>query len=201
MAGYQEIAPMNSTIVLAGAEILQTELERFDFENPPTDPIKLAHTLSEAVIEHKGMGLAANQLGLPYRAFVIRSSPMLVIFNPIVVDISSEMSYLEEGCLSYPNLAIKIKRPKAIKVRYTQPNGEIVTRSFNGLTARVFLHELDHLNGIAHIDRATGFHKEQAIKAIKKAQNPLKVAKAQKRAADAMAQVSTALNSNQWTKT
>jgi peptide deformylase len=189
-----------TAIVMAGAEILQTELEKFDFSNPPTDPIELSHTLSKAVIEHEGMGLAANQLGLPYRAFVIRSSPMLVIFNPIVVDISTEMVYLEEGCLSYPGLSVKIKRPKAIRVRYTQPNGEIVTRSFNGLTARVFLHELDHLNGITHIDRATGFHKEQALKNIKKDQNPLRVAKAQKRASIAMSKVSTALETNQWTK-
>lgn len=185
-----------SEITLAGAEILHTPTEKFDFQNPPTDPVALSDTLARAVIEHNGLGLAANQLGLPYRVFVIKSNPVIAVFNPIIVDTSSERVYLEEGCLSYPGLAVKVKRPKKIKVRYTQPNGEVVTKVFEGLTARIFQHEIDHLDGIAHIDRATSFHREQAVKNVKKMQNPKKVAQMHRRAAASMAKVSTAINSN-----
>jgi peptide deformylase len=187
---------MSSTIVLAGSQELHTVTPKFDFQNPPTDPVKLADTLARAVIEHNGLGLAANQLGLPYRAFVIKSNPVIAVFNPIIVDASTEKVYLEEGCLSYPGLAIKVKRPKKIKVRYTQPNGEVVTKVFEGLTARIFQHEMDHLDGISHIDRASLFHREQAVKTVKKMQNPKKVAQMQRRAAASMAKVSTAMNTN-----
>jgi peptide deformylase len=78
------------------------------------------------------------------------------------------MVYLEEGCLSYPNLWVKIKRPKKIKVRYTNPDGKTETRVFDGMSARVFQHELDHLNGILHIKRANRIHLDQAKKLAKK---------------------------------
>jgi peptide deformylase len=144
--------------------ILKTELEHFDFSNPPTDPIELAHDLAQTMIDRKGIGLAANQVGLPYRVFVISGEQILACFNPRIVDYSSEQVYMIEGCLSHPGLAIKVKRPSTIKVRYTQPNGETKTEKFQGLTARVFQHELDHLNGIVHINRASLIHKEQAFK-------------------------------------
>jgi peptide deformylase len=81
------------------------------------------------------------------------------------------MVTLEEGCLSYPNLFVKIKRPKSIKVRFTTPDGETSTKTFTGMTARVFLHELDHLDGIAHTSRANRYHLDQAKKLVKKMKN------------------------------
>lgn len=148
--------------------LIYKEMEKFDFSNPPTDPIQLAHDLSETVIAKQALGLAANQCGLPYRAFVIKSSPMIVCFNPKIIDESDESIYLEEGCLSFENLVIKIKRPETVKVRYTQPNGETVTKVFSGLTARVFQHELDHLNGVTMIQRASPTHLQQARAMAKK---------------------------------
>jgi len=147
--------------------ILKTELEYFDFSNPPTDPIQLARDLAETMIENKGLGLAANQVGLPYRAFVINGEQILACFNPKIVDSSADQVYMLEGCLSHPGLSVKIKRPAVIKVRFTVPNGETRTEKFEGLTARVFQHELDHLNGIVHINRASVIHKEQAFKQMK----------------------------------
>lgn len=143
-------------------EILKSPLARFDFSNPPTDPIQLAHDLAETMLHHNGIGLSANQIGLPYRVFAIKSSPIIVCFNPYIVDESDEKISLEEGCLSYPGLFIKVKRPKTIKVRYTEPNGNVVTRTFDGLTARIFQHEFDHLQGINFTKRASRIHVEQA---------------------------------------
>jgi peptide deformylase len=144
--------------------ILRDEMEKFDFDNPPEDPIRIAHILAQNVIHYDGLGLAAPQLGMPYRAFVIKAKPMLVCFNPSIVDVSDDMIYMEEGCLTYPNLIIKIKRPQVIRCRYTEPNGNIVTKQFQDLTARIFQHELDHLDGILFMDRSNDIHLEQAKK-------------------------------------
>lgn len=151
--------------------ILREELAQFDFANPPTDPIQLAHDLAETMIHNEGLGLAANQMGLPYRVFAIRAQQIIVCFNPRIVDVSEEQIYLEEGCLSFPDLYIKIKRPAEIRVRYTEPNGNTVTKQFKGITARVFQHELDHLNGIVHTSRANRYHLEIARKRAKKPKN------------------------------
>ena len=148
--------------------ILKTELEKFDFQNPPTDPIQLAHDLAETMIDKGGIGISANQIGLPYRAFAMMAEQIIVCFNPILLSVSEEEIYLEEGCLSYPNLFVKVKRPQSVRVRYTEPNGNVVTEKFNGMTARVFQHELDHLNGVVYTKRANKIHFEQAKKNAKK---------------------------------
>jgi peptide deformylase len=118
--------------------------------------------------ENDGLGLASPQVGLPYRAFVMRAENIIGVFNPKIVDASSEMVYLEEGCLSYPNLWVKIKRPKKIKVRFTNPDGQTETRVFDGMSARVFQHELDHLDGVCFIDRVSKLKLELALKKQRK---------------------------------
>jgi peptide deformylase len=148
--------------------ILSQVMPRFDFDNPVVDPIQLAYDLVESMRHHKGIGLSANQIGLPYRVFAMEAVPALVCFNPKLIDVSSEEIILEEGCLSFPGLGIKIKRPRHIKVRYAEPSGEIMTRKFTGMAARCFLHELDHMDGTKYIDRASFVQKEIALKRQKK---------------------------------
>jgi len=143
--------------------ILKTELPVFDFANPPTDPVQLSRDLAETMIASQGMGLAANQCGLPYRVFVLTGEQILACFNPKIVSYSETEVFLLEGCLSYPGLTVKIKRPEWIRARFTMPNGETVVRRFEGLTARCFQHELDHLNGVVHMDRVHLLHKEKAM--------------------------------------
>lgn len=154
--------------------ILKQPLEKFNFQSPPMDPIELAHDLAETMIANNGLGLSANQMGLPYRAFAMKAEKIIVCFNPIIVDTSTEMVTLEEGCLSFPLLFVKVKRPKKIKVRYTEPNGNVVTKIFDGMTARVFQHELSHLNGKSFIEEASRIHVEQAKNKMKKLQRNIK---------------------------
>lgn len=149
--------------------ILKKKLEPFDWLNPQADPIEVAKDLTETMLSHNGLGLAANQVGLKFRVFVMKSSPIICAFNPIIVDRSEEQIYLDEGCLSYKNLFIKIKRPKAIRVRFAKPNGDVDTYKFEGMTARIFQHELDHLDGITFQTRATKYHLELARNKAKKA--------------------------------
>jgi peptide deformylase len=148
-------------------DILHTKTEKFDFSNPSTDPIQLAIDLTETMIENGGIGLAAPQVGIPVRAFVMASNPVIAVFNPILVDSGEEEILLEEGCLSYPGLLLKVKRPKIIKVRFTRPNGEVVTEKYTGMTARIFLHELDHLDGIVFTKKSSYFHKLQAMNKVR----------------------------------
>jgi len=144
--------------------ILKQGTEEFDFSNPPIDPVILYRNLGKTLIEHNALGLAAPQCGLLYRAFVMRAENVIGVFNPKVLDVSSETVILEEGCLSFPGMVLKVKRPKRIRVRYTEPDGNVVTRVFDGMSARCFLHEKDHLDGHIMHEKANRYHLEQAKK-------------------------------------
>lgn len=145
-------------LVPPNSEILFQKLPRFDFANPPEDPVEIAKNLTETMIHHKALGLSANQVGLTHRVFVVTSNPVICCFNPIIVDESPQNNTMEEGCLSVPGMILKIKRPNAIRIRYTQPNGETLTKVFQGYTARIMCHEYDHLEGILFTKRASKVH-------------------------------------------
>lgn len=143
--------------------------EDFDFVNPPFDPIEFAKELMAFMYEKNGLGLAANQVGVPYKIFAMRGLPEnFVCFNPKIVGSSSDQVVLEEGCLSYPGLFVKIKRPTVVRVRFNTPNSDIMTKTFIGMSARVFQHEMDHLEGIKFFEKANKFHRDQAFRKWKK---------------------------------
>lgn len=149
---------MTISLVPNDDPILSEEVPRFDFSNPPEDPIALTKQLAEFMMEKNGIGLAANQVGWRHRFFVVRSDPILACFNPVIVDMSTDTNTLEEGCLSFPGMLLKVKRANVIRIRYTQPNGETLTKQFQGMTARIMQHETDHLNGIVFLKRAGKVH-------------------------------------------
>jgi peptide deformylase len=136
----------------------------FDFRSPPTDPIQLAKDLYETMLNAKGLGLSAPQIGMPYSVLAMYATPGLVCYNPRIVDTTSEEILMEESCLSHPNLFLKIKRPRMIKVRYTEPNGNVITTKMDGVTARVFQHQLDYLHGVHYIARANQAHLSRALR-------------------------------------
>ena len=149
--------------------ILHTPTPEFDFYAAPVNPIELYQNLAETMLHHNGLGLAAPQCGLPYRFFVIKSDPVIGMFNCRIVDQSQATIVLDEGCLTYPNLFFKVRRPTAIKVRYEQPDGETKTAEYTGMTARIIQHELDHVNGVVFLDRISKLERERAfIRANKK---------------------------------
>ena len=110
------------------------------------------------------IGLSAPQIGFPYRAFALRTQPGIVCFNPRLIDASEEQLTLDEVCMTFPGLSLPIKRPKRIKVRYAEPNSIVKTVILEGFTARYFLHELDHLDGILYTDNAKKFHLDRALR-------------------------------------
>lgn len=113
---------------------------------------------------NNGVGLAANQIGIPYRVIAVRGVPVIVAFNPIIVDVSQQTQEMEEGCLTYPGFSCKVTRPVAIKVRYANPNGEVSTHKYTGMTARIFQHEIEHLEGKRFTDGLTRLELDIAIR-------------------------------------
>lgn len=156
---------MSDHLVKYPDPILTTPCEDFNFQNPPGDPNELALALMQIMNEYNAVGLAANQVGVPYRVFVMRGYPEnYVCFNPKIVYYSESKDLAEEACLSFPGVTAKIKRSKDIKVRFQTPSGETSTMNFSGLTARVFQHELDHIDGVLFFNRANRYHREKALK-------------------------------------
>lgn len=148
---------------------LLEECKEFDFSNPPFDPIEFAQELVKFMHEKNGLGLAANQVGQPYKVFAMRGHPEnFVCYNPKIVQESEQTVTLEEGCLSYPGLLVKIKRPEFVRVRFQTPNGETLTKQFIGMSARVFQHELEHLKGERFYDKANKFHRDKAMRKWRK---------------------------------
>ncbi len=115
----------------------------------------LAHSMLLTMHHYKGIGLAAPQVGISQRMIVIDigEGPVVVI-NPYVVKRSGS-NVMEEGCLSLPEISIKVKRPLKIWVSYLDEHGRKVEKVLQDLMARVFLHEMDHLNGKLIIDYAS----------------------------------------------
>lgn len=160
---------LNMELVSGSNPVLTRECAEFDFANPPFDPIEFAKDLVKYMLDNNGLGLSANQVGTPYRVFAMRGSPQnFVCYNPRIVSVGDETITLEEGCLSFPGLIVKIKRPRNVKVRFNTPNGDTRTEVFHGMAARVFQHEMDHLNGVLFYNRANKFHRDQAFRNIRK---------------------------------
>lgn len=148
--------------------ILTTRVPDFDVINPPVNPHELVDHMLQVMQKYKGIGLSANQLGLPFRVFVMRGPEYnFACFNPKIVSMSEDTNLLEEGCLSFPGVNVKIKRSNNVRLRFTTPSGGIDTKSFDGLTARVVQHEMDHLDGVLFFNRANKYHRDKALKGFK----------------------------------
>lgn len=163
--GKTDVPPVESKIIKEDPSSLSVVSKPFDFQNPQMDPIELGRMLVKEMMDNEGLGLSAIQLGIPLRVFAIRAQPQnLVLFNPTIVHASDETQSEYEGCLSFPNLIVKVKRSFEIRMRYRQANNEVITVKWGGLTARVAQHEMDHLNGELFYNKVGKFHRDQAFR-------------------------------------
>ena len=109
------------------------------------------------MFHHKGVGLSANQIGIEERVFVmmidIDAQETITCFNPRIIKESKDEVVMEEGCLSYPELFLDVVRPSEIVVKYEDEDKKIHKLNLVGLSARVFLHEYDHMEGIVFTQR------------------------------------------------
>ena len=153
------------------SQLLREQLPEFDFSNPSVDPVQLEKDMIETMLAHDGIGLAANQVGIAARMFVMghRDYPEAAqaFFNPEIIANTEEIADMEEGCLSFPKIYVNIKRPKAIKARWQNSRGEFEEGEFDGYNCKCFLHEYDHLEGITFQDRVSSLKWAMAVKKTK----------------------------------
>lgn len=148
--------------------ILKEVMPEWDFKNPPEDAVKLASNLVDTCIYHRGYGLSANQCGLRYRVFVMGAgNEYVAFFNPKLLSTEGE-KHMTEGCLSFPFLGLSITRPEVVKVEYQTYTGEVKVATFGGISARCFLHELDHMNGIVYTTKVKPLALQMGIQKRKK---------------------------------
>jgi peptide deformylase len=152
---------------------LKQRSDPWDFEKD-TDAESLEQQMIEIMLTNKGIGLAANQIGIAKRVFVMGhvNEPSLpkpfALFNPTVIEASGEQELYEEGCLSFPNIWLKIRRPKDIAISYYDSKGLKHAMELTGLAARCFQHELDHLDGICFVDKVSPLKLQLALKKSRK---------------------------------
>lgn len=150
------------------SNILRERMPEFDFSNPLVDAKSLEKDMIQIMLENNGIGLAANQVGVKTRMFVMGhpSTPehAQAFFNPVVIANTDDFEELVEGCLSFPNIYVKIKRPKKIKARWQNSDGAWEEGEFEGYACKCFLHELDHLEGIVFQDRISPLKWALAVK-------------------------------------
>lgn len=148
-----------------------------DFNFDTMDAGKIEHDMIDTMISEKGIGLAANQVELDAKIFVMqpqnirgKKEPFAVI-NPVIQEATSELVLMQEGCLSFPKLYLKISRPHTIVVKYLDSEHKECIIRLDEMDARIFLHEFDHLYGINFIDRVSKMKLDMALKKQQKLLN------------------------------
>lgn len=138
-----------------------------DFENRSK---WLSMILRNVIDDNNAYGAAANQIGLTDDAFCVKvGDTYKEFFNSSIVYYGGDMKIEYEGCLSYPDLFVKIKRPDLIRIQYFDIDGKEQTDEFFGLPSRVIQHEYDHVSGVRFFDRATRYHMDSALRKLKQA--------------------------------
>jgi len=134
-------------------------------ENISNEIKQLVDAMIEAMDQKDGIGLAAPQVNHSIALFITRApiendenddwekGEVRIFINPKILSYSSDEDYFSEGCLSIPKVYGDVFRPLKIKVEATNLEGKRFTEDFSGMSARVILHENDHLNGVLFIDR------------------------------------------------
>ena len=149
---------------------LDQKLDDVNLEDPGFDPVELKEQMTKVMIESGGIGLTASQVGLTHNVFVMGDSltNSTLHINPTVLQYTEEKVLELEGCLSFPNIFVKIPRPKEILAEWYDENLEKQTVKIEGYSAKCYLHELDHLLGITFKDRASKLKWNMATKKAKK---------------------------------
>ena len=151
--------------------VLHQEPLTWIFDPPQADPKLMYDIMLENMVYHRGLGLSANQIGMPVKVFAMRideSDNAIVCFNPEIIEKSKEMVTMEEGCLSFPLLYLKKRRPEKLTIKYQNVDGDFIETKFEGLAARVFHHEMDHMEGKTFLDGVSQIFLQSARKKQKK---------------------------------
>ena len=121
---------------------------------------------------YQGIGLSANQIGIMERVFImysdVKKRETITCFNPEITSYSDTEILMDEGCLTYPGLWLKVKRPDSIEVQYEDKTGEVQHQAMFGLECRIFLHEYDHMEGTNFTKKVSKIRLDRAKKRLSK---------------------------------
>ncbi|WP_068268327.1 peptide deformylase [Caviibacter abscessus] len=161
-----------------GAKILRTVTRALEPEEINDDLRKVLDDMVRTMRLANGVGLASTQVGIDRRYFVMEIDEIVKkCINPEILEILDKNVSVDEGCLSIPGIFKKVSRPDKIKVKYLNEYGEEVIEEMQGLWAKAFQHETDHINGMMYIDRLTPVNRNlirKKLEIIKKNSKPKK---------------------------
>jgi peptide deformylase len=142
-------------------------IENFD-DNVRVQAERMIELMDDAL----GIGLAAPQIGISNKLLVYRlgDAPPVVLANPVIEWISEDVETFEEGCLSLANVHVDVDRPIHARVTGQDAFGDRIRIEASGLSARVIQHEMDHLDGILILDRASKDQRKAALRALREAE-------------------------------
>ena len=138
------------------------------------DRKELSDKMFDTMKKYGGIGLSANQVGLPFNMFVLGDHPdveknlKMTCFNPMIISSSVEEETMKEGCLTFPFVFLSITRPRKVVVKYEDENGDLKEGSLDGMISRVFQHEHDHMLGKTFVDGVSKMKLDMAYKKAEK---------------------------------
>ena len=157
---------------------VQSAIAPFNDDMLKDEDVKNRQELSDAMFEtmkkYGGIGLSANQVGLPFNMFVLGDHPdvekglKMTCFNPIIISSRVEEETMKEGCLTFPFVFLNITRPRKVVVKYEDENGDLKEGSLDGMISRVFQHEYDHMLGKTFVDGISKLKLDMAYKKAEK---------------------------------
>ena len=152
-------------INLEGHPVLQEQIPTTDLQQD-LEWDKIANLMHRTMQQANGLGLAANQVSVGIRMFTMWGNKTFI--NPTIIELSDETQLRAEGCLSFPNLFLKIPRAKSILVEYYNEKLEKSVDRFEDLWAQCIQHEIEHLDGVLFIDHVSKFKLSRAREKQKK---------------------------------
>ena len=151
--------------ILPAGELNQGFASKFSFDD--VDASMLTNVMLDRMIEMGGVALSAPQVGLDMCMFVMGiDQAKIEVFNPTIISYSKEETLMNEGSLTFPGILVIVKRPVAVTVEYYNKNGELQQNEFQGLTARIFQHAFDHLQGTNIKDKVSKLKWDLATKRL-----------------------------------
>ena len=169
-----KLIPPNDPRVLSAIAPFQNDMLK---EEGFKDRKELTEKMFELMRKYGGIGLSANQVGLPFNMFVLGDHPQLenglkmACFNPMIISSSEEKVVMKEGCLTFPFLWLSITRPRKVVVKYEDENGELKEGHLDGMMSRIFQHEYDHMLGRVFTEYASKMKLDMAYKKAEKEMN------------------------------
>ena len=164
------IPPTDPRVLSSIAPFKDDVLKEEEFK----DRKELSDAMFEAMKKYGGIGLSANQVGLPFNMFVLGDHPQLenglkiTCFNPMIIKRSDETVVMKEGCLTFPFLFLSITRPRKVTVKYEDENGDLKEGHLDGMISRIFQHEYDHMLGRVFTEYASKMKLDMAYKKAEK---------------------------------